>query len=230
MMRIKEQLSPNRNGRPAAPDMLMFHYTGMRSAEAAIARLCDPVARVSAHYVVCEDGEIVQLVPEEERAWHAGVSAWRGRRGLNDTSIGIEIVNPGHEWGYRPFPQPQMRATLELAQRIVSAWHISPFNVVGHSDVAPARKEDPGELFPWPRFAAHGVGLWPATTYRPSPADPSCELESIGYDMQIAERTEMLRAFQRRWLPETVSGELNALTRARISQVAALFSQRLKAG
>jgi N-acetylmuramoyl-L-alanine amidase len=155
-------LSPNFNYRPpgAVIDTLVLHYTGMRTGGEALARLCDPEAKVSAHYVVEEDGRIFALVPEEKRAWHAGVSHWRGRDNLNDTSIGIEIVNPGHEFGYRPFPKVQMEAVAALCREILSRHPIPARNVVGHSDIAPDRKEDPGELFDWAGLAGQGIGLW----------------------------------------------------------------------
>src|SRR5271156_4492223 len=160
---IREKLSPNHDERPAdgQVDMLILHYTGMRTAQAAIERLCDPEARVSSHYVVDEDGEVIRLVPEERRAWHAGVSYWRGHDTLNDRSIGIEIVNPGHEWGYRDFPALQMAAVCELCLSILARHPIPARNVVAHSDIAPDRKQDPGELFDWAGLAANGVGLWP---------------------------------------------------------------------
>jgi len=123
--------------------MLVLHYTGMQSAEAALARLCDRAAKVSSHYVVDEDGSVYALVAEPNRAWHAGVSFWRGVTGLNDRSIGIEIVNPGHEFGYRPFPPAQMQAVRALCQGILRRWPgIEARNVVAHSDIAPNRKQD----------------------------------------------------------------------------------------
>ena len=140
--------------------MLVLHYTGMPSAAAALARLCDPGAKVSAHYLVDEDGTVQALVAEQNRAWHAGVSFWRGATGLNDRSIGIEIVNPGHEFGYRPFPPAQMQAVRELCRGILARWPIPARNVVAHSDIAPNRKQDPGELFDWRGLAAAGIGLW----------------------------------------------------------------------
>src|SRR5262249_6695143 len=151
------------NERPVAGriDMLVLHYTGMRTGEAALERLCDPVAKVSSHYLVEEDGTTWRLVPEEKRAWHAGVSFWAGERDINDFSIGIELVNPGHEFGYRPFPEAQMQALEALARDIVDRHAIRPHRVVGHSDVAPTRKTDPGELFDWARLARKGIGLWP---------------------------------------------------------------------
>ena len=141
--------------------MLILHYTGMQTAQEAIDRLRDPAARVSSHYVVDEDGAVLRLVPEERRAWHAGVSYWRGHSGLNGRSIGIEIVNPGHEWGYRDFPVLQLAAVCDLCLAILSRHPIPARNVVAHSDVAPDRKEDPGERFDWRSLAENGVGLWP---------------------------------------------------------------------
>ena len=161
--RIIECRSPNHDERPDGMniDMLVLHYTGMKTAEEALARLCDPAARVSAHYTIDCDGRVYRHVPEERRAWHAGVSYWAGERNINGCSVGIEIVNPGHEFGYVPFPKPQIGALLDLASEILARHHIPPARVLGHSDVAPARKEDPGELFPWDELAEFGVGLWP---------------------------------------------------------------------
>lgn len=144
--------------------MLVLHYTGMKNPGDALDRLTKPDSKVSAHYLVDEEGQIYAMVPEEKRAWHAGVSHWRGRDNLNDISIGIEIENPGHEWGYRPFPKVQMEAVADLCQDILSRHPIPPRNVVGHSDIAPMRKEDPGELFNWQWLAAQGVGVWPSTS------------------------------------------------------------------
>ena len=157
--------SPNFDARPVdAPlDILLLHYTGMETGAAAVARLCDPVARVSAHYTVDEDGTIFSHVPEECRAWHAGISYWAGARDINARSIGIEVVNPGHEFGYRSFPATQVEAVIRLSQDIVRRRSIPAARVLGHSDVAPACKIDPGELFPWGALALEGVGLWPQT-------------------------------------------------------------------
>src|SRR5271154_2159005 len=161
--RIVECRSPNYDERPEGSriDMLVLHYTGMKSAEEALARLCDPEAKVSAHYTIDRDGRVYRHVPEEFRAWHAGVSYWAGERNINGCSIGIEIVNPGHEFGYVPFAKPQIAALLDLAGDITERHAIPPARVLGHSDVAPARKEDPGELFPWSQLAEFGIGLWP---------------------------------------------------------------------
>lgn len=147
-----------RNG--ASPEILLLHYTGMVSGEAALRRLSGAEGEVSSHYLVEEDGRVFQLVPESRRAWHAGVSWWRGRDDVNSRSIGIEIVNPGHEHGYRAFPPAQVAAVIELCRDCVARWSIAPQSVLAHSDVAPARKEDPGELFPWDQLFAAGVGHW----------------------------------------------------------------------
>ncbi len=183
-LRIVEHLSPNHDPRPegAAVDMLVLHYTGMKTAEEALARLCDPAAKVSAHYTVDRDGRIYRHVPEERRAWHAGVSYWAGEQDINGRSIGIELVNPGHEFGYEPFAERQIAALIDLSHEIFSRHRIPALRVLGHSDIAPARKEDPGELFPWAQLAEFGIGLWPfagdatptvAYLVRAAPADGS---------------------------------------------------------
>lgn len=163
MPEIRETPSPNHDARtPGVPiDILLLHYTGMQSAAEAIARLRDPAAQVSAHYLIDEDGTIHRMVPEDRRAWHAGASRWQGVTNINARSIGIELVNPGHEWGYRPFPDAQMSALETLAREVVGRHRIPAGRVLGHSDVAPMRKEDPGELFDWARLARSGLGLWP---------------------------------------------------------------------
>ncbi len=215
-------VSPNADARSFTYpiDTLVLHYTGMQTAEDAIARLCDRNAKVSAHYVVDEDGLIFQLVPEEDRAWHAGVSHWRGRDGINDASIGVEIVNPGHEFGYRPFTEIQMQRVVELCQDILEHHAIPARNVVAHSDIAPERKEDPGEYFDWQRLADAGVGLWPGA-YQPhlrqhillSPWDSGEEVEHLqqrlqdyGYGIDITGEYDPLTAkvvvaFQRHFRP-----------------------------
>ena len=160
--------SPNHDERKQGrqPDMILVHYTGMQTGEAALARLCASDSKVSAHYVVFEDGRIVQCVPEELRAWHAGVSSWAGETDINSCSIGIEIVNPGHEFGYRDFPLRQIAAVISLCRSIVTRrGPISPDRILAHSDVAPARKQDPGEKFPWDLLSESGIGHW----VRPAP-------------------------------------------------------------
>jgi N-acetylmuramoyl-L-alanine amidase len=206
-----EAPSPNFDGRPVTVpiDMLVLHYTGMESAAAALARLCDPRSEVSAHYFVDEGGEIYRLVPERKRAWHAGISAWRGWTDINARSIGIEMVNPGHEFGYRPFPEAQMAAVMELSQDIVARHPIHARNVVGHSDVAPRRKMDPGEFFDWARLAAAGVGLWPADseTCIMDPDVTADMLAKVGYEM--SDPMAALKAFQRHFRPERVTGRID---------------------
>jgi len=189
----------------------VLHYTGMPTAREALDRLVDPRAEVSAHYLIDEDGTVTRLVPEEKRAWHAGRSYWRGITDVNSASIGIELVNPGHEWGYRPFPDAQMEALVPLLADIVKRHDISPSNVVGHSDIAPARKDDPGELFDWELLASYKLAL---PTPRPrisliydEPGPFFLALERFGYD--ISDGRAAIRAFQRRWRPRIVDGELD---------------------
>ena len=217
-LRMHERRSPNHDARPpgAVVDMLVLHHTGMRTGAKALARLCDPAARVSAHYLVEEDGAIFRLVPEERRAWHAGVSHWRGREALNATSIGIEIVNPGHEWGYRPFPALQMGAVAELCLDILARHPIPARNVVGHSDIAPDRKRDPGEQFDWEGLARLGIGLWPEPATGPVAGDAREMLGRIGYRSDLPEAL-LVTAFQRHWRPARVDGVADAETRARIA-------------
>ncbi len=200
--------------------MLVLHYTGMRSGAEAIARLRDPAAKVSCHYVVEEDGRILRLVPDARRAAHAGVSHWRGHAALNARSIGIEIVNPGHEWGYRAFPALQMAAVCELCLDILGRHPIPPRNVVGHSDIAPDRKQDPGELFDWQGLAANGVGLWPGADPAPVAEDEARRLlGTIGYRTDLP-LPVLLTAFQRHWLPGRADGIADDATRARLAAVA----------
>jgi N-acetylmuramoyl-L-alanine amidase len=223
---IRERLSPNfgYRGGPAHIDMLVLHYTGMVSAEAAIERLCDPEAKVSAHYVVEENGTIWRLVPERLRAFHAGLSCWEGKTDLNAVSLGIEIVNPGHEWGYRPFTETQMVSLERLCRNLISRHSIPAHRVVGHSDIAPDRKSDPGELFDWPRLARAGIGIWPETGLpRPGLAVDEAQalrdLAAIGYCVTAGVPPAALRAFQRRFRPARCDGLLDAETAARLSEV-----------
>jgi len=152
-------LDERKDGRP--PDMILLHYTGMPTGEAALQRLTTAASKVSSHYVVFEDGRIVQCVPEALRAWHAGVSAWAGDTDVNSRSIGIEIVNPGHEFGYCDFPLRQIAAVISLCKSIITRrGPISADRILGHSDVAPSRKQDPGERFPWGLLSESGIGHW----------------------------------------------------------------------
>ena len=219
--------SPNYDARKSPPDMIVLHYTGMPTGAEALARMRDPQARVSAHYMIEEDGRIFTLVPEERRAWHAGVSFWKGERDINAVSIGIELVNPGHEWGYRAFPAAQIDAVIALVADI-----IPDARILGHSDVAPARKEDPGELFPWRRLAIAGHGLWAEVPPAPGQAlflgdeGPGvfilqAGLARLGYEEspsgEFDEGTAAnVRAFQRHWRPQTVDGRADGETRARL--------------
>ncbi|HVY88087.1 MAG TPA: N-acetylmuramoyl-L-alanine amidase [Hyphomonadaceae bacterium] len=233
--------SPNFNDRLFPLDMLVLHYTGMKDGPSALARMRDPASQVSAHYMVEEDGTVFALVPEDKRAWQAGRSWWRGDEDLNSRSIGIEIVNPGHEWGYRPFPDAQILAVIELCRGILSRWPIPQNRIVAHSDIAPDRKEDPGELFPWQRLAREGIGLWPEPQ-RPepwmmhgaSPGDAGLTVERlqqdlarIGYKITVTGRFDnataaVVRAFQRRWRPIRITGEGDTETVSLAHAVAAL--------
>ena len=208
--------SPNFDERKLPVSILVMHYTGMKDAASAINWLANPEAKVSAHYVVTEDGQIVQMVDEEKRAWHAGRGYWRGITDVNSASIGIEIVNPGHEWGYVPFPEEQMDAVTRLAHAIVKRHDIVPSNVIGHSDLAPARKQDPGELFDWERLARHGIALKKPSLKLGDPpwSDGGfmLALERFGYD--ITDQTAAVVAFQRRFRPKNIDGVIDGECRS----------------
>lgn len=208
--------SPNFDERKLPISILVMHYTGMKDAASAINWLANPEAKVSSHYVVTEDGQIVNMVREEDRAWHAGRGYWRGIEDVNSASIGIEIVNPGHEWGYVPFPEEQMDAVTRLASDIVKRHHITPSNVIGHSDLAPARKQDPGELFDWSRLAKMGIALKrpDKNLFDPIWTDGGfmLALERFGYD--ITAEKDAVVAFQRRFRPENIDGVIDGETRA----------------
>jgi len=193
-------------------DMLVLHYTGMETCEAALARLCDKEAAVSAHYLIDEDGTVHRLVDEDKRAWHAGIAWWRGAMDINGRSIGIELVNPGHEFGYRDFPDAQMTALEGLTSAILKRHRIPARNVVGHADVAPQRKQDPGELFDWKRLADFGVGLWvdDAQPIDMSIGEVMVMLMAYGYD--VSNLASALAAFQRHFRPALVNGQPDAQT------------------
>ncbi|NBN63358.1 N-acetylmuramoyl-L-alanine amidase [Pannonibacter tanglangensis] len=230
--------SPNHNDRRpgAAIDMIVLHYTGMQDGESALQRLCDPRAEVSAHYLVEEDGAILQCVPEARRAWHAGTSFWKGETDINSRSIGIEIVNPGHAWGYRPFPPAQVEAVIALVADIAARHAIAPWRILAHSDVAPERKDDPGELFPWDLLAARGlvhhVPPVPVSGGRffqeGESGQPIEALQSMlaiyGYNIRVsgvfdAQTAAVVRAFQRHFRPERVDGIADASTIATLHQL-----------
>lgn len=205
--------SPNCNDRKLPITMLVIHYTEMKPVETALDRLTDPEAGVSAHYLISEDGEVMQLVSETKRAWHAGASYWRGIKDVNSASIGIELDHPGHELGYRGFAEAQFEALVPLVARIVEDYDIARANVVGHSDVAPIRKIDPGELFPWERLSEYGLCLpTPSKFEQADPFDNDgaflLALERFGYD--ITEGIKAIEAFERRWRPERIEGKPDA--------------------
>jgi N-acetylmuramoyl-L-alanine amidase len=217
--------SPNYDSRQGQkPQFIILHYTGMVSAKQALDRLTDPASQVSAHYTVDERGEIYCHVSEEDRAWHAGQSFWRGMTGLNAHSIGIEIVNPGHEFGYRRFPDIQISAVIDLCRDIMPRYEIDPEDVLGHSDIAPARKQDPGELFPWEQLAREGVAVWPDVADEDTVLSMGMNIPralcDYGYDPRV-KYAERLMAFQRRFVPEIFTpgytpGTETSLTRARL--------------
>jgi N-acetylmuramoyl-L-alanine amidase len=208
---IVETPSPNFNERQLPVSMIVLHYTGMQSAEAALARLTDPAAEVSAHYLIDEDGTIHRLVAEDKRAWHAGQSHWRGITDVNSASIGIELVNPGHEFGYREFAPAQIEALIPLLAEIKDRYEITRGNIVGHSDIAPTRKQDPGELFPWARLARVRLALPRPTKNLMDPlwtdAGFLLALERFGYE--VTDKLAAVVAFQRRFRPELIDGEID---------------------
>lgn len=211
-MQVIDAPSPNFDDRSLPITMIVLHYTGMQTGEAAIERLRDPAAKVSSHYVVAEDGTVLRLVDEEKRAWHAGRSHWRGVKDINSASVGIEIVNPGHEWGYRPFPDEQVAAVVRLVHEIKDRYEITRGNIVGHSDIAPARKQDPGELFPWGKLARLRLALPRPTKNLMDPRWTDggflLALERFGYDVE--DGAAAVTAFQRRFRPEMVDGIIDA--------------------
>jgi N-acetylmuramoyl-L-alanine amidase len=231
--------SPNRGERRGrAPDSIVLHYTGMPTAAGALALLCDPAAEVSCHYFVFEDGRVAQLVPEALRAWHAGRSSWLGETDMNSTSIGIEIVNPGHDGGLPPFPDAQIAAVIRLCADIIARRNIAPARILAHSDIAPGRKVDPGENFPWERLARAGIGIWRAPAplsdglvlARGATGGPvralQVALAAFGYGIDITgdydSRMEtVVAAFQRRFRPERIDGVADKSTVATLANLSA---------
>ncbi|MDE2029727.1 MAG: N-acetylmuramoyl-L-alanine amidase [Alphaproteobacteria bacterium] len=219
---MKRMPSPNFNARSSgvALQYVVLHYTGMRNAGAALSRLRDPASQASAHYMIDEDGSVTQMVEEDMRAWHAGKSFWRGVTDVNSASIGIELVNPGHEFGYRPFPDAQIAALKTLLRAIIDRHGLNPATaLLGHSDIAPTRKEDPGELFPWQALAQEGLGLWPEPSVQdydpPASEDEAADLlNAIGYEPN--DSNAALFAFQRRYVPDNMSAETDAGTLAKL--------------
>lgn len=246
-MRIKSAPSPNFDNRSYPVDMLVLHYTGMKTSEAALERMQQPDSKVSSHYLIDEDGNVLQLVQEDKRAWHSGVSKWQGDVDLNSRSIGIEIANGG--WNIPladgtlpPYHRSQIDAVIKLSQSILSRFKIPHSRIVGHSDIAPDRKEDPGEHFPWEELATTGIGLWPKIdTFTANGAvasertqsesvirETQSNLATIGYAIDVTgeqnvETRQVLTAFQRRFLPKKVSGEMDLETRRRIGKVCEVY-------
>ena len=249
-MEITLSPSPNFDDRKHPVDMLVLHYTGMETGQAALDQLCNPAAKVSSHYLLWEDGRVDQLVAGDLRAWHAGVSSWQGDEDLNSRSIGIEIVNGGHDFplpdgSLPPYPRQQIHALIELCHLILADHDIPQTRIVGHSDIAPLRKQDPGEHFPWERLARAGIGIWPeidGTTdtgissegLAPGETGASVRqmqehLQRIGYGIGASGTYDPLteavvRAFQRRWLPDRVSGTADIQTLRRIGTMHALYT------
>lgn len=229
--------SPNHDERQEEIDILLLHYTGMTDAEEAVARLCDPASKVSCHYLVHEDGRIVQMVPEERRAWHAGLSVWEDETDVNSRSVGIEIHNPGHDFGYRAFPDAQIDAVIRLGLDICERRDIARNRVLGHSDVAPRRKDDPGEKFPWDKLFAAKLGHWqkpaPLTTQgftfsEGDEGEPVEEFQSLfsiyGYGIEIsgkfdAQTKAVATAFQRHFRQEKVDGIVDPSTIATLRRL-----------
>jgi N-acetylmuramoyl-L-alanine amidase len=244
-LKITDHPSPNHGERrpfngAAGIRFIVLHYTGMKTAADAIARLCDPAAQVSAHYVVNDDGIITRLVDEGRRAWHAGVSYWRGVRDINSASIGIEITNPGHDYGYCAFPAAQIDSVTNLCRDIMTRHRLPATSVIGHSDIAPGRKIDPGELFPWEALARDGIGVWPRLSgAKPliSAGEAYKHLSAIGYATPLsadlgadllAQPAECIEAFQRHYRPRKFDGLLDGETVALIQTLATAPSQHLE--
>lgn len=237
---LTKRPSPNFNARAAGTDisMLVLHYTNMADAEAALTRLCDPASEVSAHYLIARNGEVFALVDEAARAWHAGVSAWQGVGDINSASIGIELDHPGHaaNGAMDAYPPAQMAALVDVSKDIIARHNIAPDRVLGHSDVAPGRKIDPGEALDWAALAREGVGLWPeaaqpedVATLKPGDATPAVAalqqaLRAYGYDIAHdgvfgAQMSAVISAFQRHFRPSCVDGQADGETQTLVYAV-----------
>jgi N-acetylmuramoyl-L-alanine amidase len=249
--------SPNFNERPLGPDgdrptidTIILHYTGMKTADAALERMCDPTFEVSAHYMIDMGGSTHQLVAPEKRAWHAGVSCWQGRHNLNNTSIGIELVNPGHEFGYCDFPDGQLTSLLRLLGVLCADYNVPSARVLGHSDIAPDRKMDPGEKFPWQLLATNGFGIWPETSYSDKSGNEGTILAKkgmigtesawlnktlceIGYSVEQGDLFSLsshygILAFQRHWCPASISGHLDTITKWTLVEISRIMQIKTK--
>lgn len=212
--------SPNFNDRKGQVRFVVLHYTGMESGAAALARMRDPDAQVSAHYMVEENGDVYALVDEDKRAWHAGVSSWLGETDMNSASIGIEIVNGGHDFGLPDFPDVQIVAVIELLQDVMRRRYLAPRDVIGHADIAPGRKDDPGEKFPWRRLADTGCAIWPDLNNNDD-GHVEGQLRRIGYGLDPGLQA-VTRAFQQRFRPQNCDGVVDAQTARLIAAIAAL--------
>ena len=225
---IVDTPSPNHDARPPGEpvDMMVLHYTGMKTSAEALSWLCNPASRVSAHYLIDEAGGVYRLVDEARRAWHAGVAGWRGHRDINARSIGIELANPGHDFGYANFPSVQIDALINLARDILNRHPLPARNVVGHSDVAPARKIDPGERFPWETLAIAGIGLWSNDdNIAPIAQEEVAEtLARIGYALDLADLDQVLIAFQSHFRAGRVDGIADPATRDRLAAIMAMLA------
>lgn len=246
-MKIIPKPSPNFDERTLPISLLVLHYTGMQTGEAALERMCNGAAKVSAHYMVEEDGRIFQLVDEDKRAWHAGVSEWKGETNINSNSIGIEVVNGGHDWPNKdgslpPYPDAQINALIPLCKAIMSRHKIGADGVVGHSDIAPARKQDPGEHFPWASLSAAGIGRFPLSInpdrrvlFGPQSRDRGVAivqrgLAEIGYSARVTgvmddDTRLVVAAFQRRYRPAQVDGVVDMET----MEIVKWFAERVSA-
>lgn len=241
---LVDRITPSPNHEPrrlGPPDLLLLHYTGVATAAQAIDWLARPESKVSCHYVVDESGVVTQMVAEERRAWHAGLALWTGETDINSCSIGIEIHNPGHALGYVDFPEAQVQAVIALCRDILARHDIPPTRVLGHSDVAPLRKIDPGEKFPWARLAKAGIGLWQEPPdspddggYGPGTGGPAVAatqraLARVGYGLPTSGEMDRLTvavvsAFQRRYRPNLVDGRLDLGTRRAAEAIADLYA------
>jgi N-acetylmuramoyl-L-alanine amidase len=242
---IRQIVSPNFSPRHTDTpiDMVIIHYTGMRTANDALKRLCNKETEVSSHYLIDIDGRLDQLVDEKDCAWHAGVSSWHDRTSLNQYSIGIELVNPGHDYGYLSFPEVQMNTLMELLHQLTSRYTIKHSMILGHSDIAPNRKADPGELFDWRGLAIQGYGLWPnievlltdnvllfqENTDSELLLSLQKKLQSIGYHIPATgiydkQSFDIITAFKRRYCPEFVDGHWQALAEKRLNALLTLLA------
>ncbi len=235
-MKLTKAPSPNYDQRTLPLSLIVLHYTGMEDGPSALSRMRDPEAKVSAHYMLEENGEIYQLVDEDCRAWHAGVAHWAGIDNVNSASIGIEIVNGGHDYGLPDFPDVQINAVIALCKDIMTRHNLKAHQVVAHSDIAPGRKTDPGEKFPWAGLAAAGIGCWPENIaqdrrilFEAGARDRGISiaqsgLAHIGYGAQItgvldAHTGAIITALQRRYRPDHIDGIIDMQTMSIITQL-----------